>query len=469
MKIQYYKTAWGDIKNSPGWFGKLCLLALINFIPVFGQIVTGGYLYGWAREIAWGTRAPLGARIFNNDDGKFWRRGWFIFVLGFVFALLPMIITSIGSAMQSAGVVVAPNGAVHSTGNPVVAGFGTLIYFIGFLLTFFMMILRWIGSMRIAIYDRLSAGFQFGKLWKMLRHDTSGIMRIFGMYLLVGIILGIILSIIISILAFIVIFAGVSGLINAGYTANALQHMTQAQAVQLLWQFIASAGVVGFFAFVIGAYLTALSTLFIDMLVVRALGYWTMQFDVPNWHGQDDPMPFETMPKAQQPAPGQPYMGQPPAAQPFVAPMPGQPMPGQPMPGQPMPVQAVNPYAEQPMQQIPGQAAPYQQQMQAGYTAPVAATPESGEFAAPVTSAVETAPVANVAAAEVPPSAPDSVAGTPLTDASDVPAEPAPAVSAEPAAEAPTGEPAEPAVEAPTSEFPVDTADQSADTAPTNQ
>ena len=30
QQIQYFKSAWGDIKNSPGWFGKLCLLALIN-------------------------------------------------------------------------------------------------------------------------------------------------------------------------------------------------------------------------------------------------------------------------------------------------------------------------------------------------------------------------------------------------------------------------------------------------------
>ena len=32
MNIQYFKSAWGDIKNSPGWFGKLCLLALLNFM-----------------------------------------------------------------------------------------------------------------------------------------------------------------------------------------------------------------------------------------------------------------------------------------------------------------------------------------------------------------------------------------------------------------------------------------------------
>ena len=32
---------------------------------------------------------------------------------------------------------------------------------------------------------------------------------------------------------------------------------------------------------------------FTIMMVTRALGYWTRQFDVPAWRGQDDPMPFE--------------------------------------------------------------------------------------------------------------------------------------------------------------------------------
>ena len=28
-------------------------------------------------------------------------------------------------------------------------------------------------------------------------------------------------------------------------------------------------------------------------LAIRAVGHWTCQFDVANWRGQDDPMPFE--------------------------------------------------------------------------------------------------------------------------------------------------------------------------------
>ena len=51
MEISYFKSAWGDIKHTPGWLGKMAKLALLNLIPIFGQIVTMGYLYGWARDI----------------------------------------------------------------------------------------------------------------------------------------------------------------------------------------------------------------------------------------------------------------------------------------------------------------------------------------------------------------------------------------------------------------------------------
>ena len=33
MQIKYFQTAWNDVKNSPGWFGKMCLLALVYGYP----------------------------------------------------------------------------------------------------------------------------------------------------------------------------------------------------------------------------------------------------------------------------------------------------------------------------------------------------------------------------------------------------------------------------------------------------
>ncbi|MEG0503470.1 MAG: DUF4013 domain-containing protein, partial [Raoultibacter sp.] len=103
MQAGYFKTAWNDIKNTPGWFGKMMLLALIACIPIFGFIVVGGYLYGWARDIAWGVHGPMPKRIFGNEDGKLYSRGFFVVVIGFVCALLPWIMEVIMMAMTGFG------------------------------------------------------------------------------------------------------------------------------------------------------------------------------------------------------------------------------------------------------------------------------------------------------------------------------------------------------------------------------
>ena len=76
MNIKYFRTASNDISASEGWFKTILLLGLISFIPIFGIIVVMGYAFGWAREIAWGTRAPLPKKIFGNEDGMY-SRGFF--------------------------------------------------------------------------------------------------------------------------------------------------------------------------------------------------------------------------------------------------------------------------------------------------------------------------------------------------------------------------------------------------------
>ena len=296
MQVKYFQTAWNDIKNSPGWFGKLCLLALLNFIPIFGQIVMLGYLYGWAREMAWGAHRPLPSSIFSNDDGKFWRRGWFLLVVGFVFQLVPSIIVGIGNSMRGVSVATYLQGYPHGLDAPVVAaggvaataGIGMLIVLVGFVLALLVEVLTMIAFMRTAIYDRLSAGFQLGKIWKMFRHDTSGILKIFGMNLLVSAIIGVICGIALSLVIMIVI-AMAAGTTYGSQEANAVA--------------IAFMGI-GSLLMLVVLYFTLVGTVFVETLVARALGYWTMQFEVPKWRGQDDPLPFELVsaPAYSQPA-----------------------------------------------------------------------------------------------------------------------------------------------------------------------
>lgn len=317
MQAGYFATAWADIKNSPGWFGKICLLALLMIIPIFGPIVAYGYAYGWARDIAWNIHAPMPQRIFGNEDGKLYSRGFFILVVTFIFSLIPLVIDMVYSLSV----------ASSTRGFTWYGGFaGTIVELIVFVLMLFSMFFYWVGSMRTSIYGRLSAGLQISKIWSMMRHDANGIARIFGMTLLVSLVIGLVIGAIFGLFLIFGILAGVASF--APYASGIGSHHLDNS-----WMYSSSSnfdygsffaalapfiGIIIVLVLVFG-YLCMVAEIFTLLLQARALGYWTRQFDVPQWRGQDDPMPFELNP---QPPYGQAYY-----AQPGAAPQPQQPQP----------------------------------------------------------------------------------------------------------------------------------------------
>lgn len=274
MQVSYYQAAWGDIKHSPGWFGKVCLLGLIGLIPVFGPIVIYGYAFGWARDMAWNVHRPMPERIFGNEDGKLYSRGFFAWLIVLVIAgVVPSVISYFAgdNAFWSAVVIVAE---------------------------LFLSIFALVGVMRMAIYGRLSAGFQLGRMWSMARHDANGLLRILGMVVLVSVIGAVVfvfgLAIVIGIAVAVGIGAagagidwlGLSMALNSGAPSAQGQLMSAMQALAPVLGIV----IVLFFAFV---YALSVFDSWVTLLQARAMGYWTRQFDVPRWRGQGDPMPFE--------------------------------------------------------------------------------------------------------------------------------------------------------------------------------
>lgn len=285
MQQGYFKTAWHDIKNSPGWFGKIMILGLVCLIPIFGQMVVMGYLYGWARDIAWGVHAPLPARVFGNEDGKLYSRGFFVCVITFVLGLIPFAIDLLRSVVSGGSLGILANGVNDLSFLPLgfaVGLLGGVLVFLSLAAEIFVMVFTWVGSVRMSIYGRLSAGFQFGKIWAMLRHDVSGMLRILGMALLLCVALAVVLTV------FIVIF-----LITVTVFAIAIQSSNPSSFDS------ASVGVVFvgisllILCLVAGAVACMAASTWVNAMIIRAVGYWVQQFNVPAWHGQDDPMPFE--------------------------------------------------------------------------------------------------------------------------------------------------------------------------------
>lgn len=272
MEKGYFSAAWGDITKSPGWFSKILRLGLLNLIPIFGVIVTYGYLYGWARDIAWNVHRPMPDRIFGNEDGNLYKRGFFILVIGFVCSLIPgvfSVLTSIVTGFSFVGFV-STSDASFGLGALLM---GVIFSLAGLVLTFAVVFFYWVGAMRCALYGTLSSGFQIGKIWAMMRYDFMGLLRIFGMSLICGCVVGIAAFIIFMLVMILGTLFGVAFVRN------------EAQAV---------AFVLIFLLFIL---LVCVATFFISVLiaalVARALGYWTRQFQVNLWGGQEDPMPFE--------------------------------------------------------------------------------------------------------------------------------------------------------------------------------
>lgn len=290
-RTNYFKLAWNDLRNSPGWVGKVALLSLVMCIPVFGAIVLYGYAYGWARDIAWGLHEPLPRRIFGNEDGRLYSRGFFVLVLAFVCAIIPTLAHEVLFALLGVpGTSLLYGGDAASFGSWLaLAPFAGLVFLLGFVaelaLQCFTTLFSWVGSMRISIYDRLSAGFQPGKVWRMIRHDWKG---------LVGILLRIIAaSIVVGIVSAFVVMFGilVAFVFGVGFATSASGGSPEVLAPAAIVLGLVLALLFVAFVFALLCVSTALF-----LAGARAVGCWTYQFDVASWRGQDDPMPFEAFP-----------------------------------------------------------------------------------------------------------------------------------------------------------------------------
>jgi hypothetical protein len=154
----------------------------------------------------------------------------------------------------------------------------SLLSLAGSVVALAIMLYQWVGSMRISIYGRISAGFQVNKVLAMIKKDPKGIFKIFGMSLLVGFLIGLVISVLFAVAALVAIvpLAGMLSEIDGGSAGSAFGALAVMMGVLLVL-----------------LYLSMVLCMWLMALIARALGYWTSQFNVPAWQGQEAPMPFE--------------------------------------------------------------------------------------------------------------------------------------------------------------------------------
>ena len=168
MEKGYFSAAWSDITKSPGWFSKTLRLGLLNLIPIFGVLVTYGYLYGWARDIAWNVHRPMPDRIFGNEDGNLFKRGFFILVIGFVFSLIPGVFNTLTSVLTGFSIF----GFVYSD-----ASFGAGALFMGLIFSLVGLALYFCGSVFLlgGLYAVCALWHAFFRtpIWQNLGNDVQ--------------------------------------------------------------------------------------------------------------------------------------------------------------------------------------------------------------------------------------------------------------------------------------------------------
>lgn len=277
---RYFYDSWHDITSSPGWFVIMLKLALVSLIPVFGAIVVYGYLYTWARERAWGINQPMPRRIFENKDGKLYSRGGLIFIISLIVAAITSFILNVDMLASVTRISQMLAYSPQSLSDPNVLFNMLPLYLVphsslfGMVVSVILTIVGWVMSMRVAIYDSFNAGFRLDKVWKMLTHNILGILKVWLMSIIVTVvvtIVGLVIAGLIVIIPMAACFAMSGATVNAAIAAILL-------IIPLLLLAV-------YVALVLSSIETA--------LVIRALGYWTETFNVPEWGSYADPLPFE--------------------------------------------------------------------------------------------------------------------------------------------------------------------------------
>lgn len=290
METKYFASAWNDIKNSPKWFGKIALLSLVALIPIFGWIVVAGYLYGWAGRIAWGVHDPMPKKIFDREDKDLYRRGFFALVIVLAITFTVGVITLIID--KALGVSYASG--MHRSLGAVSGGFFSnagISSVIDIVVSVIATVIAAICCVRMTIYNRLSAGFQFGRVFKMMRHDANGTFRLMGL----AVVSELIATVIICFVAFVFTLALLALCMGVATSAGVSDIFSMSAS---MWSYAFSnsspmAVVAVLLLFLAMLFVCIMAFAFASLLVVRAAGYWVFQFDVPKWGKQDDPMPFE--------------------------------------------------------------------------------------------------------------------------------------------------------------------------------
>ncbi|MBM6999023.1 DUF4013 domain-containing protein [bacterium] len=274
---RFVGRAWRDLAGTRSLFGKLCLLTLLQVVPVIGQMALLGCAMSWLREAAWGMRTPLPKHVLGAQTPGFWSRGAKAWVVIVLYAMIGTAATTLLAGSLSLAGYELSGMTMHVVSALLVAAIVVVWILLAILLA--------MGLVRLAIYDRFSTAWQWGQQMRMAGADFGGLVKIFFGLLLQSLLVGVFVCV-----AAVLAVAGTASLgVHLAMTEildGALQTGSAAPVMSAATAFGAWAIVLCVVAFVLSVPSTIL-----DLVGWRALGTWAALLDVPAWGAPGDPLP----------------------------------------------------------------------------------------------------------------------------------------------------------------------------------
>ena len=193
-----FGAPFAAMRKDPRWAKKVLLGGLINLIPYFGTFVVMGWALEYLRRVAWGLDQELPEW---TGLGRHALRGLYGFAaimpysLALSLILTPVMVIVIAAVVIFATVAVGATAAAGSPPDPaafvgstvlatLVISFGSAILIMPF--SYAITPLVYSAYARVALYDRLEAGFQFREIWDSVKKSRPTLLRAWGYTVLVG-------------------------------------------------------------------------------------------------------------------------------------------------------------------------------------------------------------------------------------------------------------------------------------------
>ena len=155
-------AAWEDVRNTKGWFGKVCLMALVEFIPILNW-VNKGFALRWSRQLSLG-------KVEGMPQKLFCKRAFGNGAMTFLISLVVGVVTAI--AVLVLGWI------------PLIGALA------GICLTIFVQMIMNFCYVRMAIFDELGEGFAINKGFECLKRQFG---KAFCIEFMPGLIFGVII------------------------------------------------------------------------------------------------------------------------------------------------------------------------------------------------------------------------------------------------------------------------------------